>query len=189
MLLRSQVPLCLRRRTQANQYGSRRAVPRQVRARAPRRRPGPSRAWGGCQRRALEANARLAPVCVNELIAQVILAMYYYRMVRRSPPHHAQQLPGAREHGSECRREGRIWPMSSSARWTPSHAKVVAPPELKMSVVVIGAARSSSGRRRRATPRPSALGGQNRRRACALRAGRAAEAAPALRAPRRRRRG
>ena len=182
MLPRSQVPLCLRRRTQANQYDSRRAVPRQVRARAPRRRPGPSRAWGGYQRRALEANARLAPVCVNELIAQVILAMYYYRLVRRSPPHHAQQLPEAREHGSACRREGRIWPMSSSARRAPSLPKVVVPPRFTLRAVVPVADRASSGRRPRATPRPSALGGQTRPRACALRPERAARAAPAPRA-------
>ena len=73
-------------------------------------------AWGGCQRRGLEANVRLAPVCVNKLVAQVILAVYYDRLVRGSPPHHAQQLQGVREQGFEGRREGRIWPMSRTAR-------------------------------------------------------------------------
>ena len=90
LLLCSQVPICLHGRTQANQYLSRRAVPQKMRARAPRSRPAPSRAWRGCQRRGLEANARLAPVCGNELVAHVILAMYYDHLARGSPPHHAQ---------------------------------------------------------------------------------------------------
>ena len=34
----------------------------------------------------------LAPVCVNESVICVILAMYYDHMVHRRPPHHAQQL-------------------------------------------------------------------------------------------------
>ena len=92
LILRSQEPPCLLRRTRANRHGSRYALARWVRTREPRSRHVRSRALGGCLRGGLEANARLAPVCVNESVVCVILAMYYDHMVQRRPPHHAQQL-------------------------------------------------------------------------------------------------
>ena len=58
----------------------------------------------------------LKPLAVNEFVDEVILAVYYDRLVRVIPPHHAQQLQGVREQGFEGRREGRIWPMSRTAR-------------------------------------------------------------------------
>ena len=79
-------------------------------------------------------------------------------------------------------REGRTWLVSSFARRASSLPKVDVSPLFTLRAVVPGADRASSGRRSRATPRPSALGGQTRPRACALRPERAARAAPAQRA-------